>query len=43
MRRRSRTVSGYYESHGRLSVLDGVGELRDVQQRILSALPRRAA
>ncbi|MBN8741567.1 MAG: adenylate kinase [Lysobacterales bacterium 69-70] len=36
-------VAGYYEGQGRLSVLDGVGELREVQQRILSALPRQAA
>lgn len=36
-------VAGYYESKGRLTVLDGVGEMREVQQRILSALPRRAA
>ena len=36
-------VAGYYEQQGRLTVLDGVGELREVYQRILSALPRRAA
>ena len=36
-------VAGYYEKQGRLTVLDGVGELGDVFQRILSALPRQAA
>lgn len=36
-------VAGFYEQQGRLTVLDGVGELRDVYQRILSSLPRRAA
>ncbi|MDC8013355.1 adenylate kinase [Tahibacter soli] len=36
-------VAGYYEKHGKLTVLDGVGELGDVFQRILSALPRQAA
>lgn len=36
-------VAGFYEKHGKLTVLDGVGELREVFQRILSSLPRRAA
>ncbi|UXI69041.1 adenylate kinase [Tahibacter amnicola] len=36
-------VAGYYEKRGKLTVLDGVGELREVYQRILSALPRVAA
>lgn len=36
-------VAGFYERKGRLTALDGVGEMRDVYQRILSALPRRAA
>lgn len=35
-------VAGFYEGKGRLTVLDGVGELHDVFQRILSALPRKA-
>ena len=33
-------VAEYYAQHGKLTVLDGVGELSDVFQRILSALPR---
>jgi adenylate kinase len=36
-------VAGFYEQQGKLTVLDGVGEMRDVFQRILSALPRQAA
>ena len=36
-------VAGYYEKHGQLTVLDGVGEQSDVFQRILSALPPRRA
>ncbi|MEO8673441.1 MAG: adenylate kinase [Tahibacter sp.] len=34
-------VADYYEHHGKLTVLDGVGETGDVLQRILSALPSR--
>ena len=36
-------VAGYYEKHGKLTVLDGVGEQSDVFVRILSALPPRRA
>jgi len=36
-------VAGYYQNHGKLTVLDGVGELGEVFQRIVSALPRQAA
>jgi adenylate kinase len=36
-------VAGYYEKHGKLTVLDGVGEQSDVFARILSALPPRRA
>lgn len=36
-------VAGFYEKHGKLTVLDGVGEMHEVFQRILSALPRQAA
>ncbi|HJU38825.1 MAG TPA: adenylate kinase [Tahibacter sp.] len=36
-------VAGYYEKQGKLTVLDGVGEMREVFARILSALPPRRA
>jgi adenylate kinase len=36
-------VADYYAAQGRLTVLDGVGELNDVFQRILAALPRQVA
>jgi adenylate kinase len=34
-------VAGFYQSRGRLAVVDGVGPLDDVFQRIVSALPQR--
>jgi len=34
-------VAGFYQSRGRLAVVDGVGALDDVFQRIVSALPQR--
>jgi adenylate kinase len=36
-------VADFYAQHGKLTVLDGVGELSDVFQRIMSALPRQVA
>ncbi len=36
-------VADYYANQGKLVVLDGVGELGEVFQRILAAVPRRAA
>ena len=36
-------VADYYAAQGRLTVLDGVGELNEVFQRILAALPRQVA
>ena len=34
-------VAGFYQSRGRLAVVDGVGPVDDVFQRIVSALPQR--
>jgi adenylate kinase len=36
-------VADFYATHGKLTILDGVGELNEVFQRILSALPRQVA
>jgi adenylate kinase len=36
-------VAGYFAQEGKLRVVDGVGELREISQRILDALPRKGS